>query len=196
MLARPQDSDLNVWAKVGVLLKGKPPLQSPTLNFRDPSEVFSGTFVAVGGEGCVFVYKAEDNIGKLTYHSILYESSQYGVLECPDVFDAAGNLMFFKFSSDRLRRDFYMTGKWNGTAFVPATDPRPLDLGSCAYASKSFWDANQQRVYWSWLTEERTAAMPPLDWAGVMALPRVVTVNADATATFSLHGDVQVMICC
>lgn len=73
-----------------------------------------------------------------------------------------------------------LTGRYEGDTFSPSAVHR-IDLGGRAfYAPQSFQDASGRRVMLGWLQEERSlTSSVRAGWAGVMSLPRRVTVDDD-----------------
>jgi beta-fructofuranosidase len=78
----------------------------------------------------------------------------------------------------------------NSMTFVPERSGI-LDYGSF-YAPKTQLDKAGNRILWGWITETR-----PVDeykaagWAGMMSLPRVLTLNADGDLRMSVAPEVQ-----
>jgi hypothetical protein len=126
------------------------------------------------------------------------------MFECPDFYSVANMLsakvsapsaspLFLQLSVPVVNQDFFILGTSaaNG-AFSPLclpgaaecpTDPLPgqvqaelADFGK-SYASKSFWDAKQQRRVWfGWIGEEDTA-FADRTWAGALTIPRMLTYD-------------------
>ena len=72
----------------------------------------------------------------------------------------------------------------SSAAIVTASFTREVqgraDLGGRLYAAKSMPDSRGRRILWGWIREARSeAAYRAAGWAGVMALPRVLTLGPD-----------------
>lgn len=93
---------------------------------------------------------------------------------------ASDVLVFSACDEVSLHHALYLTGSYVGDHFEPASLER-LDLGgSCFYAPQSFTDEGGRRVMFGWLQEERAeAACVAAGWAGVMSVPREVTLGSD-----------------
>lgn len=113
--------------------------------------------------------------------------------ECVDLFEVDGThvLAFSAWDDDRLMHALALTGRHAGDRFVPHARHR-LDLGrltrgprrgqAAFYAPQSFRDERGRRVLVGWLPEDRPEAdCVAAGWAGVLSLPREVTVRPDGT---------------
>jgi sucrose-6-phosphate hydrolase SacC (GH32 family) len=57
-----------------------------------------------------------------------------------------------------------------------------IAAGSAAYAQKTMQDEKGRRIWWAWIHEKRTTeAQAAAGWAGVMSLPKVLTLLPDGT---------------
>jgi beta-fructofuranosidase len=93
--------------------------------------------------------------------------------ECPDFFPLGPKHVLVVSTGGKAP---YFTGAYDGRHF------EPLSLGQtdfgCAYAPKTMPDAKGRRIYWAWIRERRTKeAHTAAGWAGVMSLPRVMTLG-------------------
>jgi len=119
--------------------------------------------------------------------------------ECPDFF-ALGDWQLLFFSPFGLPH--YFTGDYAGHRFTPLADGK-LDYGRHFYAPKSFLDGQGRRILWGWCWEGRKEeAAKAAGWAGVMSLPRVLTLGTDgllcqtpAPEVETLRGSEHLHIC-
>jgi beta-fructofuranosidase len=168
--------------------------------FRDPCPWHEddGWYLGVGsGErgkgGCVLLYRSED-LRHWEYLHKLAEGKWGGsqaanpvdsgeMWECPDFFALAGetgkhegHVLLYSTQGKSL----WTAGQYDrGTHTFKADDEgRPLDYGAY-YAPKSFLAPDDRRILWGWIQETRPqAAYSAAGWAGVMSLPRVLTLDA------------------
>jgi beta-fructofuranosidase len=101
--------------------------------------------------------------------------------ECPDFFPLGDRhvLVVSVWDYDRTLYPLYFTGAYAGHKFTPERLHR-LDFGASFYAPQSLRDAQGRRIMWGWLREEREPqAHVAAGWAGVMSLPRVLSLRPD-----------------
>jgi len=73
----------------------------------------------------------------------------------------------------------YSVGAYENHYFRPEVQGK-ADLSDCYYAARSMPDGTGRRILWGWIREGRSeAAQRAAGWAGVMSLPRVVSLAAD-----------------
>jgi beta-fructofuranosidase len=104
--------------------------------------------------------------------------------ECPDLFALDGRhvLAFSAWHDDVLIHALAWTGRYEGDVFTPDALHR-LDLGGRAfYAPQSYRDDQGRRIMLGWVPEDRPEAdCVAAGWAGVMSLPRELTLRADGS---------------
>jgi beta-fructofuranosidase len=101
--------------------------------------------------------------------------------ECPDFFPLGDRhvLVVSVWDYDRTLYSVYFTGTYAEHKFAPEHLHR-LDFGASFYAPQSLRDAQGRRIMWGWLREEREPqAHVAAGWAGVMSLPRVLSLRSD-----------------
>lgn len=197
------DPDLRHWTKQARPVISKPPLER-VAGFRDPQVWRDGSAAAdgrstwwmivgsgqVNGNGCVLLYKANVPDGPQadwTYVHELISAPGNGrhtadtvdagtMWECPDLFALDGTHVLL-YSSER--KVYWMTGELTPEMkFVPKKRGL-LDTGAY-YAPKSMSGPHGERVLWGWIPEKRDKAeYIAAGWAGCMALPRVLHVDAN-----------------
>jgi beta-fructofuranosidase len=189
----PNDPNLLKWNKIPENpVIAAPPPGLKVAGWRDPSLWKEGdTWFMVIGSG-------EQGVGgmALMYHSSDLRHWEYmhplanakpappppagtvspgsSMWECPDFFflDNKPVLMV-------ARGNSYLTGTYRDYRFEQAVEGS-VDYGSSAYAQKTMADATGRRIWWGWLHEARsTQAQAAAGWAGVMSLPRILTLQAN-----------------
>lgn len=127
------------------------------------------------------------------------------MVECPDFFAqqngiGKGSTYVLKYSLMNTRRDYYEMGAYVEGKFRPDggnNKCRQIDYGVefAYYASKTFWDDSSsqgRRLQWGWASETDDNIQGQRDWAGVMALPRVVTYDEEGGfLRFSMVPEVE-----
>lgn len=205
------DPDLRRWTRQQQAVVPKPPL-GHIAGFRDPCVWKDGKtwWMIVGsgqveGEGCVLLYKATVPDGPKadwTYvHQLLSapgngrhtpDTVDAGTMwECPDFFALDGTHVLL-YSTER--KVFWMTGELTPEMkFVPRQRGM-LDTGA-HYAPKSMSGPNGERILWGWIPEKRgKAAYIAAGWAGCMALPRVLHVDAEGMLRMGVAPAVDTLL--
>jgi beta-fructofuranosidase len=96
--------------------------------------------------------------------------------ECPDFFAVRGKHCLLYSTKGSV---IWTTGDYNAAShtYVARRDG-VLDHGAF-YAPKSFLAPDGRRILWGWITETRPEAQfSRAGWAGLMSLPRVLTIGA------------------
>lgn len=109
--------------------------------------------------------------------------------ECPDFFPLRDKsvLLVSVYDESRFREGAYkeslhypvaFVGTYTEHIFVPRTQSI-IDYGGYFYAPQTLLDATGRRLLWGWLWEGRSdEAQWTAGWAGVMSLPRVLSLSA------------------
>ena len=160
-------------------------------DFRDP-KVWKGEdskyYCVLGG--------GSDNVGKILLYSsinltdwkfenvlIEMDPEEFGpTLECPDFFklDDRWVLLFSAgFLTEGARKSYYIIGDYKENRFIPA-DFGEIDLGNDIYAVQTFKDKNDRRILIGWIhTPERYNYTTDEGWAGIMSIPRVLSIKGN-----------------
>lgn len=184
------DDGLLTWTKhpANPVLAG-PPAGLAVTGFRDPCvwreggewRMLIGSGLKDMG-GTALLYRSPDLV-RWEYMNPLCVGNQAetGTMwECPDFFPLGGKHVLL-ISPIPLAKTIYFVGEYRGGQFHPESQGS-LDDGGHHYAAKSFLDAKGRRIVWGWLWEGRSeAAQKAAGWAGVMSLPRVLTLRSDNT---------------
>jgi beta-fructofuranosidase len=208
-LATSADPDLKVWTKRAAPLIPLPPALLAVNGFRDPSpwRQKDAWFMAVGSGtssqgGLVLLYRS-DNLLQWNYQHVVAsgegigrEKGKSGMWECPDFFPLGGKHVLI-YSSEG--KSHWQSGNLDMKQMLFQVERAgTLDYGAF-YAGKTQLDKSGNRILWGWILESR-----PLEeyraagWAGVMSLPRILTLSPEgqvrtqvASAVRQLRGQHQ-----
>lgn len=187
-LAVSWDDDLLTWEKyTGNPVIAAPPAELEVVGFRDHSVWQEGdTWYQLIGSGIrgvggtALLYRSPDlrhweYIGPLC----IGRREETGEMwECPDFF-ALGDKHVLIVSPIPLRKAIYFIGTYTNYKFTPEIQGI-VDWGGHLYAPQSFWDDQRRRILFGWLWEGRSSEVcQAAGWAGVMSLPRVLSLRSD-----------------
>lgn len=174
-----------------------PPEGLDVVGFRDPYVWKEGdTWYQVIGSGVrgqggtVFLYASPDLI-QWDYLNPLYHRDERltdsvwtgSMWECPQFFPLGDKhvLIVSVWDAGKTHYTVYFVGSYAQGRFAPESVHR-LDLGADYYAPATMLDDHGRRLIWGWSWEGRSqAAQQASGWAGVMSLPRELTLRADGT---------------
>jgi beta-fructofuranosidase len=192
-LATSTDPRLRTWTKWKTPII-EPPADPLLTGFRDPFLWRDGGwwYLGVGSGvrrqgGRVLLYRSQDlrrweylnplASGKWIEKENINPVDSGEMWECPDFF-ALGKKHVLLYST--AGKVVWETGELDPKEllFYPQRSG-VLDYGAY-YAQKTQLDAKGRRVLWGWIPESRPEAeLSAAGWAGCMALPRVLSLNAD-----------------
>ncbi len=207
-LAFAADAELTTWTKEAAPVIAAPPTGMAVNGFRDPSPWKQGDWwylVAACGVpnqgGAVLLYKSRD-LRNWEYMHILARRDRTGeaafdsfdpweVWECPEFF-ALGDWHVLIFST--AGKVYWQSGKLDKeTMIFHRAQAGILDYGSF-YAAKTQLDKAGNRILWGWITEARPVAEhKAAGWAGVMSLPRTLSVAEDGRLRIGVAGAVNAL---
>jgi len=191
-LATSTDPQLRMWTKWKTPVV-QPPDDARLTGFRDPflwrerDQWFLGVGSGVRKEGGrVLLYRSK-NLRAWEYLHPLASGQWTGrenvnlvdsgeMWECPDFFPLGSKHVLLYSTAGRVA---WEVGDFDRKelAFHPQRSG-VLDHGAY-YAQKTQLDAKEQRILWGWIPERRPQAeFSAAGWAGCMALPRVLSLNA------------------
>jgi beta-fructofuranosidase len=190
-LATSTDPDLRTWKKLDKPVLDGPPPGLKVTGFRDPCPWKDGDtwylglgsgFPEVGG--AVLLYRSLDGRNWTYLHPLAQGSNpaENGHMwECPDFFplgDKGDDKHVLLYSAKH--KVHWEVGTFDRQELVFHAETHGLfDQGSY-YAAKSMVDAKGRRILWGWVEETRSPAeCEAAGWAGVMALPRILTLGTD-----------------
>jgi len=180
--------DMLTWTKHpgNPVIAGPPPGLDVT-GFRDPCvwREADAWYMALGSGikgqgGAVFLYRSPDLVHWEFLHPLLLgNKDETGEMwECPDFFMLDGRHVLLV---SVLGTTLYFIGRYEDLRFTPDVQGN-TDFGGHFYAAKGFEDASGRRILWGWIWEARAEeAVKQAGWAGVMSLPRVLTVDHGTT---------------
>jgi len=193
-LATSRDPELRKWEKHSEPVIARPPEHLAVTGFRDPCVWREGRewLMALGSGvkgkgGAVLLYESHD-LRRWTYRHVLVEGQGTGAAvanpvdngemwECPDFFPL-GNRHVLLYST--MGKVWWKSGAYRQRRFIPDKEG-VVDFGAY-YAAKTMLDARGNRILWGWIPETRPESeYRAAGWAGVMALPRVLSLGADGT---------------
>ena len=99
---------------------------------------------------------------------------------CPDFFPLGGKhvLMFISHTQGTQ----YYIGRYERERFYPERHGRMNWPGGPSFAQESLLDGKGRRVLWAWVCESQSRdAQLRNGWAGLMSLPKVLSLTADGT---------------
>jgi beta-fructofuranosidase len=190
--ATAEDKDLRTWKKMPAPVIASPPPGLEVTGFRDPALWREGDKWMLilgsglrGKGGAILLYSSPD-LRHWTYLHPLVEGAFSGkdsanpvdtgdMWECPDFFPIGKKHVLLISTMGKVR---WKVGAYANQKFAPEKEG-VVDWGSY-YAAKTMIDRNGRRILWGWITEARPdAELIKAGWAGVMSLPRVLSLSAD-----------------
>ncbi|MFZ0685272.1 MAG: glycoside hydrolase family 32 protein [Terriglobales bacterium] len=190
-LATAEDNDLRTWKKLAEPIIASPPPGLEVNGFRDPyvwREADAWMLTLGSGfkhkGGAVLLYRSTD-LRHWTYLHPLVEGSSSAqstvnavdngeMWECPDFFPLGNKHVLLVSTMGKVH---WKVGTYKDQRFTPEKEG-VADWGSY-YAAKTMLDRDGNRILWGWIPETRPDAdLIAAGWAGVMALPRVLSLSS------------------
>jgi beta-fructofuranosidase len=205
-MAFSEDSELRVWRKLPEPVISAPPAGMAVSGFRDPFvwREDDSWMLGLGSGfrdkgGAILLYRSPD-LRHWTYLHPLVEGPGNGrksvnavdtgeMWECPDFFPLGDKHVLLISTMGKV---LWKVGTYKDQRFSPEREG-VVDWGAY-YAAKTMLDRDGNRILWGWIPETR----PELEyraagWAGVMALPRMVTLNAKQELQMGVAPTVQTL---
>lgn len=194
--------DMTSWEKApeNPVIAAPPPGMQVT-GFRDPYVWRSRDWwYAVVGSGikdvggAILLYRSKDlRHWQYLQPAAVGEKSATGEMwECPNFFPL-GRKWVLWVSPIPFGRTIYFVGSFREQRFVPEYQGE-MDLGGCFYAPQAFRDTRGRRILFGWLWETRPEEqVRESGWAGVMSLPRQVTLGTDGCLRFQPVGEMRAL---
>lgn len=193
--------DMITWEKYA----GNPVIAAPpdgdVTGFRDPCVWKEGNeWVMLIGSGwkgvggTALLYTSADLIHWTYQHPLCigHREETGEMWECPDFFPL-GDKHILLVSPVGSNTVLYFVGTYADRKFTPEVSG-DCDFGRHFYAAKSLADASGRRLLWGWSWEGRTVeAQKAAGWAGVMSLPRELTLRSDNTLGFAPATELQTL---
>jgi beta-fructofuranosidase len=206
LLATAGDDNLLHWKKLPEPVVATPPPGIKVTGFRDPCpwKEDDGWYLAVGsGErgrgGCVLLYRSQDlrhwdylhplTWGKPNGKQTANPCDSGEMWECPDFFPLGDRHCLFYSTESRA---IWTTGHYDRKAHIYTPEQEGVLDHGAYYAPKSFLAPDGRRILWGWIQERRPEAeYSAAGWAGIMSLPRVLTIGRDGRLRMSVAEEVQ-----
>lgn len=207
-LATTRDPELRSWFKLPKPVIAAPPANMKVTGFRDPSPCRLGEwwYMTVGSGipkqgGAVLLYRSKD-LRNWEYLHIVASGRGRGIdtpnkvdsgdmWECPDLFLWNGQHVLIYSTAGKA---CWQTGELDPKQML--FHPKRtgvLDYGSY-YAPKTQLDKSGQRILWGWLPETRPESQyRAAGWAGMMSLPRVLTVDGSGRLAMTVSPAVEML---
>jgi len=208
--ATSTDPELRTWTKRPTPVIATPPHGMQVTGFRDPAPwrepalYPDGWLMAVGsGEqkkgGAVLLYKSADLQNWEYLHIVAAGSAKDGdatnpvdsgdMWECPDLFPLGNKHVLIYSTQGKV---FWKVGELDPKELLFHEQQNGLlDYGSF-YAPKTQLDKHGNRILWGWIPETRPVAeYSASGWAGLMSLPRVLTVGNDGRLRIAVSPEVE-----
>jgi beta-fructofuranosidase len=198
LYATTTDPELRTWTKRPTPVIPTPPPGMKVTGFRDPAPwrepalYPDGWLMAVGSGakehgGCVLLYQSADLLnwqflhivagGAKTGSDVANPVDSGDMWECPDLFPLGDKHVLIYSTQGKV---FWKVGALAAPELLFHEEQSGLlDYGSF-YAPKTQLDKQGNRILWGWIPETRPEAeYSASGWAGLMSLPRVLTIGAD-----------------
>ena len=164
-----------------------PPVDLDVTGFRDPYLWKEGqTWYAVVGSGikgvggAALLYRSPDLI-RWDYVQPIYVGCgvETGYMwECPNFFSLDDRRVLVVSTRSKA---LYFIGSYATYSYTPEVRG-VIDFGGSFYAPQVLIDDRGRRIMWGWLREDRSKEEQlAAGWAGVMSLPRILSIHADGT---------------
>lgn len=205
-LAVAKDQDLREWEKLPKPIIARPPERLAITGFRDPCVWREGREWLLtlgsgirGKGGAVLLYESHD-LRHWTYRHTLVEGRGNGqraanpvdngeIWECPDFFPLGDRHVLLYATMGKV---WWKTGIYRSRRFIPEKEG-VVDFGAY-YAPKTMVDERGNRILWGWIPETRPEAeYRAAGWAGVMALPRVLSLAPDKSLRMEVSPAVELL---
>ena len=205
--------DLFTWEKYpGNPVISAPPEGLDVVGFRDHSvwqeadtwyQVIGSGLRDVGG--AALLYRSPDLIDWEYLNPLLVGDEDQAdpvwtgtMWECPDFFSAGDKYVLVVSALDTEGNQdpytLYFVGTYVDHTFAPEV-VRRLDFGDALfYAPQTFVDERGRRIMWGWVKEGRSdESQRAAGWAGVMALPRVLSLRPDGFLGFQPAPELEML---
>ncbi len=182
------DDDMITWKKYPENpVIGSPPKGLEVTGFRDPCVWKEGDnwYMLIGSGikdigGAALLYKSKDLIRWEYLHPLcIGDKEKTGTMwECPDFFPLGDKHVLLV---STLGTTLYFVGTYADHRFHPDIRGN-TDIGGHFYAARSLIDGDGRRILFGWVWEGCSeAAQRASGWAGVLSLPRVLSLCDDGT---------------
>jgi beta-fructofuranosidase len=206
-LATSTDPQLLTWNKWQTPVL-QPPRDPLLTGFRDPFLWCDGEtwYLGLGSGvrkqgGRVLLYRSKDlrqweylhplASGKWTEHENVNPVDSGEMWECPDFFRLCGRHVLLYSTSGQVA---WESGELDPKELVFHSQRRGLLDHGAYYAQKTQLDGKGNRILWGWIPEKRSDdELRKAGWAGCMALPRVLSLNAQGDLEMRVAPEAQIL---
>ncbi|HUB51589.1 MAG TPA: glycoside hydrolase family 32 protein [Terracidiphilus sp.] len=205
-LALSENDDLTEWKKLAAPVIDAPPPGLAVNGFRDPSPwklgdwwyMVIGSGIANQG-GAVLLYRSRDLRAWEYLHPLAQRSTgvapsagpvdPWEVWECPEFFALDGRYVLIYSTGGKT---CWQSGTLDQEQMIFHPEKTGFaDYGSF-YAAKTQLDADGNRILWGWIQESRPESeYRAAGWAGVMSLPRKLSLSPDGRLLFSFAPQLE-----
>jgi len=199
LYATSTDPELRTWMKRPTPVIAAPPKGMEVTGFRDPApwrepSLAGGAWLMAVGSGtkgkggAILLYKSYD-LQSWEYLHVLISGSRTGsndatnpvdsgdMWECPDVFPLGNKHVLIYSTQGKV---FWKIGELDPKDLIFHEQQSGLVDHGSFYAPKTQLDKSGNRILWGWISESRPVEQHrAAGWAGLMSLPRVLTVGQD-----------------
>jgi beta-fructofuranosidase len=205
-LAVSNDPILRTWSKLPTPILSAPPAGMDVAGFRDPSPWSQGGwwYMVIGSGivdqgGAVLLYKSMDLRSWQFVHLLARRESTSAITyeqphlretwECPEFFALGGKHVLIY---STIGKAYWQSGELDPeTMTFHPEQAGILDYGAL-YAPKTQLDKSGNRILWGWIRETRKLEdYKASGWAGVMSLPRVLSLAPDGRIRTSVAKEVS-----
>jgi beta-fructofuranosidase len=204
-LATSSDRQLRTWTKWRTPVI-EPPQDPAISGFRDPFLWCDAAtwYLGVGSGlrkqgGNVLLYRSKDlrnweylhplASGQWTSRDSVNPVDSGEMWECPDFFPLGSKHVLLYSTAGKV---IWETGQLDPKELVFQSERRGILDHGAYYAQKTQLDAHGNRILWGWIPETRSEAeFSAAGWAGCMALPRVLSLNADGDLEMRFAPEAQ-----
>ncbi len=167
-----------------------PPAGLEVTGFRDPY-AWRGAdglwYILVGsglrGQGGTALLYSSPDLSHWTYLNPLcvgVAAENGRMWNCPSFFPLGGQHVLVV-SGQPVWKPFFFAGDFDGRRLTPRTSGL-VDYGGNLYAPQVFMDESGRVILWGWIWDARPDdEILAAGWSGVMALPRLLSLNADGS---------------
>jgi beta-fructofuranosidase len=210
LYATSSDPELRTWTKRPTPVIPTPPPGMKVTGFRDPAPrrepaLYPGGWLMAVGSGTkehgggVLLYQSPD-LQNWEYLHIVAGGAKTGsettnpvdsgdMWECPDLFPLGSKHVLIYSTQGKV---FWKVGTLAAPDLLFHEEQSGLlDYGSF-YAPKTQLDKQGNRILWGWIPETRPEAEYSVSgWAGLMSLPRVLTIGPDARLRIAMAPETE-----
>lgn len=197
---------LTTWTKAPQPVIAAPPVGLDVSGFRDPSPWRHGDrwYMVVGSgirgkHGAVLLYQSTD-LRHWEYVHVVASGNGHGadsanpvesgeMWECPELFPLGGKHVLIY---STMGKAFWHVGTLDLKDLIFHSEQQGILDAGLFYAPKTQLDKSGNRILWGWVPESRPVEeYSAAGWAGMMSLPRVLTLGNDGRLRMSVAPETK-----